>query len=220
MFGVVAADPPWKFDDQLPGDTRGADNHYDTMTIPEICALPVRDVIDRDCALLLWVPSAIIRDGIAVAHAWGFTEKQTWIWVKTKKGVPVTAAGDLDLEKLIPKLKDGTITEDQLAFLMGRYGRNCHEIALLCTRGRVIPHVHDKTIRTVFFAPVTRHSEKPECFQDALEKMFPDLRKLELFARRKRPQWACVGNEAPATLGEDIRESLKNLVEILAARAA
>lgn len=210
VFGVVSADCPWTFKDQLPGPGRGAAKHYDTMTVPELCALPVRDVVDRDAALLLWVPSAVIRDGLAVAHAWGFVEKQTWIWVKTKTG------GVEDVEGEIPD-----IGVDDLSFGMGRYGRNCHEVALFCTRGKVQPLVQVRNIRTVFFSPRLKHSEKPECVQDALDAMFPQLRRLEMFARRKRsPGWLCVGDEAPATLGQDIRITLDDLKARIEARRA
>lgn len=72
----------------------------------------------------------------------------------------------------------------------------------------------------VFFAPAGRHSEKPECFQDALDEMFPEGNRLEMFARRERAgepftrDWLCVGNECPSTEGEDIRDSLKRLMEM------
>ena len=204
MFNLVVADPPWTFDDQLPGPGRRAAKHYDTMTVAEIAALPVRDVIAKDAALLLWVPSAVIRDGLAVAHAWGFVEKQTWTWVKLRKGKTENTTGEIP-----------DVTVDDLAFGMGRYARNCHEIALLCVRGRMPPTVRD--VRTVFFSPSLRHSEKPECVQDALDRMYPDARRLEMFARRRREGWLCVGNEAPGTLGQDIRHTMKRLVALVQA---
>lgn len=199
MFDVIVADPPWTFKDQLPGPGRGAAKHYDTMTVAEIAALPVRDVIGSNAVLLLWVPSAVIRDGLAVAHAWGFTEKQTWVWVKQKQGGKENASGEIP---------DHTV--DDLAFGMGRYARNCHEIALLCVRGSMTPAVHN--IRTVFFSPSLPHSQKPEIVQDALDAMYPEHRRLELFARRRRDGWFCVGDQAPATKGQDIRDTFEWLI--------
>ena len=60
--------------------------------------------------------------------------------------------------------------------------------------------------------PGLPHSQKPEDLQDSLELMFPERNKLEIFARRHRPGWNCIGNEAPMTLGEDIRDSIDELL--------
>lgn len=196
-FRVITADPPWRFGDKITMSKvrRGADAQYQTMDNWEIAALDVGAVADDDAVLGLWYPPGMPLQAVVVARAWGFEPKQTWTWVKTGK-----TAEDLDPDPIPEDLP--------LGFGMGRLGRNCAEPILLCTRGKVYPYLEDRSQRTVILGPVTEHSVKPEKFQDSLDLMFPSCLKLELFARRRRPGWLCVGNQAPATEGQDIRETL------------
>lgn len=99
-----------------------------------------------------------------------------------------------------------------LSFGLGRIYRQSHEICLIGTsNNKIYQKLANKSQRSVSFAPNLGHSIKPECLQDSLDIMFPGMRKIELFARRQRPGWNCIGNEAPATHGEDIRVSLAKL---------
>ena len=196
---VIVSDPPWAFDDKLPsgeGKTRrGAAQQYPVLDLGEILRLRVEDVAADDAILALWCPAAMLHAGLMTMQAWGFDYKQTWIWVKRKKGHQ-------------PCHVDG------LAFGMGRYARSCKEMVLVGTRGSVIRHLKTRSERDVIIAPATPHSEKPEELQDQLDRMFPDGGRVELFARRDRdgtPPWLCVGNECPTTMGEDIRDSLARL---------
>lgn len=77
-------------------------------------------------------------------------------------------------------------------FGMGRIVRASHEVCIVATRGKPVPKVLH--VRSVFEAPVGRHSEKPEMFYDIVEELF-DGPYLELFARRCRPGWTCLGDE-------------------------
>jgi len=199
MFGIIAADPPWTFGDGLSMSRvkRGASANYRTMDAWEIAALEVRAVAAEDAVLALWYPPSMPLEAVVVARAWGFEPKQTWTWVKTGQ-----TARTLDPDPVPEDLP--------LAFGMGRLARNCAEPLLVCTRGKPYRHLRDRAVRSVFLAPAGAHSVKPEIVQDALDRMFPDSRKLEMFARRRRTagKWLCVGNEAPATEGQDIRETL------------
>jgi N6-adenosine-specific RNA methylase IME4 len=84
---------------------------------------------------------------------------------------------------------------------MGRTVRNAHEVCLVCTRGK--PIVYDHSVSSVIFAPRLAHSEKPEELQDKAEKLAGSVPKIELFARRYRPGWACVGDELQAAEAEE-----------------
>ena len=86
-YRVIYADPPWQFANRTgkvaPENKRL--QRYSTMTVEEIMALPVRDVTD-DCAhLYLWVPNALLPEGLEVMKAWGFTYKTNLIWEKVRK---------------------------------------------------------------------------------------------------------------------------------------
>lgn len=192
-FGVIVADPPWSFNDKLkyPKDSvrRSSDDIYPTLNLNSIKALPVNELAQDNAILALWVPSAMLHAGMDVMESWGFNYKQLWIWGKTSK-------------------KDPT----RLAFGMGRLARNCHEPCLVGVKGKYTKFLQNHSQRNLFMHHSLPHSKKPESIQDSLEKMFPQWRKLELFARRHRQGWDCLGNESPMTYGEDIRKSIDNLV--------
>lgn len=191
-FGVIVADPPWAFNDKLKFNgtvKRGAEAHYPTLNLRAIKRLPIDEIAAENAVCALWVPSAMLKDGIDVLEAWGFTYKQLWVWGKTSKNDPT-----------------------KLAFGMGRLGRNCHEPCLVGTKGKYTKHLMNKSQRNLMMHPNLGHSRKPEQIQDSLDLMFPQWDKIEIFARRQRPNWTCIGNESPATAGEDVRQSLSNML--------
>jgi N6-adenosine-specific RNA methylase IME4 len=86
-FRTVLADPPWRFDNRtgkMAPEHRRL-NRYETMTLEEICSLPVADVCDETSHLYLWVPNAILPEGLSVLRAWGFTYKTNLVWHKIRK---------------------------------------------------------------------------------------------------------------------------------------
>lgn len=231
QFQVIVADPPWSFKDSLKMSdvARGARANYNTMTMQEIQGLPVNEACHPDGAVLcLWVPSSLLQEGLDTLKAWGFKHKQTYIWVKTKKEplqrveslykTAINLANNIKIKPVVT-VKDylkllhstvGTINiSSVLAFGMGRLFRQTHEICLIGTSGHIHSELANKSRRSVCFAENLRHSAKPEALQDSLEIMFPKARKLELFARRLRSGWTCLGNEV--CNGEDIRVSLSKL---------
>ena len=88
-FGTILADPPWQFQNRTgkvaPEHKRL--NRYGTMTLDEICALPVADIAAEPAHLYLWVPNALLPDGLSVMEAWGFTYKTYLVWVKPQMGM-------------------------------------------------------------------------------------------------------------------------------------
>lgn len=234
-FQVIVADPPWAFFDKLTMSdvARGAAANYNVMTIKDIKNLPIKDFVDPNGSILaLWVPSSLLQEGLDTMKAWGYTHKQTYVWVKTKKD-PFKKIRSLflDLWKIHDPFKDKitprqfiknmkaaiqAITgsaqlKDTLAFGMGRLFRQTHEFCLIGISNRKIyKHLNNKSQRSVSFAENLKHSAKPEDLQDSLDIMFPTGKKLELFARRLRPDWTCLGNEV--CNGEDITVSLAKLV--------
>lgn len=84
-FGCVYADPPWQYGNQ---STRAStDNHYDTMTIADLKALPVASVVADDAHLHLWTTNAFLRDSFDVIEAWGFEYRSVFVWVKPQMGI-------------------------------------------------------------------------------------------------------------------------------------
>ena len=222
-FEVIVADPPWSFGDKLKMSKvkRGAEANYDLLTQEDIKNLPVKDIAAESAVLALWVPSSLLQEGLDVMEEWGFSQKQTHIWVKTKKEPLKAICKDLirelkdsDMKSLTSSFKDvfGQFNlNGVLAFGMGRLFRQTHEVVLIGVRGKVYDKLADKSQRSVHLFPATKHSKKPEILQDMLERMFPNTKRLEMFARRSRTGWTCLGNECPDTLGEDIRDAIDRL---------
>jgi N6-adenosine-specific RNA methylase IME4 len=171
-YPLVLADPPWRFQFSA-SSSRAVENHYETMSLEEICALPVAEIMTSIGVLFLVVPSAILEQAFEVIRRWGLTYKTDCVWDKT----------------------DGPG--------QGHYFRQQHETVLLAVRGDMpTPHENARP-PSVFRAPRGEHSEKPDKLYEMIERMYPDLPKLELFARKRRPGWEVWGNEAPAAEPED-----------------
>ncbi len=167
-FACVVADPPWSFGDKLPGPKRGAAKHYSVLgqSAIENFALPP---IAVDAWLFLWRVASQVEEAYRVVRAWGFEPKTEIVWVKQT-------------------------TRGGRHFGMGHSVRAEHETAIIARRGR--PAVLSHKIRSTFSAPLPdrRHSAKPEAFYDLVETLVAGPR-LELFARRQRPGWTCLGDQ-------------------------
>lgn len=215
-FRCIVADPPWNFSDHLTmSETkRGSASNYDTLTVEDLKNLPVKDICEEDSILILWVPSSLLADGLDVMSAWGFRQTQTHVWIKTKN-VPLRELAKQVIKAatndFLSNIIEGFCLDNILAFGLGRLFRQTHELALVGVRGKIYKYVENKSQRSVHFGPVTKHSSKPESLQDKIDKIFSGNNKLEMFARRDRPGWICIGNESPSTFGQDIRDSLKRL---------
>ncbi|TPM37069.1 hypothetical protein FJ964_30305 [Mesorhizobium sp. B2-3-2] len=166
-FGVILADPPWRFEpySRQTGMDRAADNHYPTMDVDAIAALEVPAA--ADCALFLWATSPMIREALFVMAAWGFEYKSQLIWLKDRIGT-------------------------------GYWARNKHEILLIGTRGDIPAPSPGTQPESVIAAAVGAHSEKPIAFHEIIERIYPNLPRLEMFARATRPGWNGWGAEAEA----------------------
>jgi N6-adenosine-specific RNA methylase IME4 len=83
-YRVIYADPPWKYGNTMPDSTGVQDDHYELMTVEEICAMPVRDIAEDNAVLFLWATSPILEEAFDVVRAWGFEYKASFIWDKVK----------------------------------------------------------------------------------------------------------------------------------------
>ncbi len=163
-YGVIYVDPPWRHEPYSTGMDCAADNHYPTMTLAELKALPVPAA--KNCLLWLWFPRAQITNAVRLAETWGFA-------IKTVGGSD--------------KKKVGT----------GYWLRDNLEFYLLATKGRVPARALGKQVPALIRAPSGGHSEKPEIFRQRLAELYPNVPKLEMFARGDPiPGWDRVGNEA------------------------
>ena len=144
---------------------REIENHYGTMELEDIKALDVSSLAYSDSVLYLWATPPKLCEALEVMDAWGFEYKTNAVWVKL---------GNI-----------GT----------GYWWRGQHELLLVGTRGNFSPPVAEKRVSSVIEASRRRHSEKPAIVYELLEDFYPDMAKIELFARKQREGWAVMGNE-------------------------
>jgi len=168
-FGVIYADPPWRFEpySRVTGMDRAADNHYPTMDLDAIFEIPIGRIAADDCALFLWATAPMLPQALRVVEAWGFAYRTHLVWVKDRIGT-------------------------------GYWFRSCHELLLVATRGDVPGPAPGTQWESVVESPVKAHSEKPLWGYQLVEIYFPTLPRIELFARSGRAGWETWGKEAPA----------------------
>ena len=175
-YGLILADPPWAYRVwSKKGAGRSAESHYPTMTIEDICALPVSELAAKDCILFLWVTFPTIREASSVIDAWGFQYKTVaFAWVKQNR------------------------KSDSLFWGMGYWTRANVELCLLATRGH--PKRCSASVHQVITAPVEQHSKKPDEVRDRIVTLAGDIPRIELFARQVTPGWDVWGNEVPSSI--------------------
>lgn len=196
---LLAADPPWLFNDRLPGDGRGASKKYRCLSTSEIEAFPIPPMAP-DSVLLLWKVGALQEDAFRVARAWGYVPTAEGVWNKTRACPACRGSGQ--------RPEGGPCfrcwgSGDVPWMGMGRHVRYAHEAFIIAVRGR--PARLRADVLSTFSARVPLvggravHSAKPDLFYRIAEALYPGPR-VELFARRRRPGWECLGDELPEVL--------------------
>jgi N6-adenosine-specific RNA methylase IME4 len=172
-FKTVLADPPWRFTNRTgkaSPEHRRLD-HYSTLPLEEICALPVKEIVARDAHLYLWVPNALIPEGLKVMEAWGFRYVSNIVWAKRRKDGGPDGRG------------------------VGFYFRNVTELILFGVRGSMRTLPPGRSQVNMIEARKREHSRKPDEQYDIIEACSPGPY-LELFARYPQEGWAVWGDEA------------------------
>jgi len=183
-YGCLLADPAWPFrtytrDDAIP--QRAEQQHYPSMPLSEMAALPVGDRAAKDCALFMWAIGAMLPEAIELGRAWGFRYvTDAFYWLKQR----LHDADQMDMFT-------GDIPQPVMG--LGYWTRKQIEPCLLFTRGS--PPRLAKGISQIIIAPRGVHSRKPSEQYDRIEALCGGPR-LELFARNTRaPEWDSWGNE-------------------------
>jgi N6-adenosine-specific RNA methylase IME4 len=175
-FGTILADPPWQF---INRTGKVAPEHkrlrrYDTMTLEQIQSMPVPDVVSDRSHLYLWVPNALLMEGLKVMEAWGFTYKTNLVWYKVRKDGGPDGRG------------------------VGFYFRNVTELVLFGVRGSLRTLDPGRRQVNILSTRKREHSRKPDELYEVIEECSPGPY-LELFARHEQPNWTPWGNEIPDT---------------------
>lgn len=169
-YTVLYVDPPWRFlTYSKKGRKKSADNHYRTMTFPQIVNLPIKNICNDDSVLLLWTTDPFLEKSFEVVNAWGFQYKTMgFVWAKKNK------------------------VADSFFKGLGYWTRANPEYCLLATRGK--PKRKSGNVDTLVIDRLREHSRKPDQIYNRIEELV-DGPYLELFARTSRPGWDSWGNE-------------------------
>ncbi len=170
-YNIIYADPPWQYKVYSKrGKSRSAESHYKTMSIEDICKLPVEKIADKDSVLFMWITFPTLKEGLKVIEEWGFKYKTVaFVWIKQNRKTP------------------------SLFWSMGFWTRANAEICILATRGnpkRISARVHQ-----VIISPIEEHSKKPDETRKRIIELVGDIPRIELFARQKVEGWDTWGDE-------------------------
>jgi len=171
-FGTILADPPWRFSNRTG---KMAPEHrrlsrYSTMSMEEIMELPVAQVASPRSHLYLWVPNALLSEGLEVMRRWGFSYKTNIVWYKVRKDGGPDGRG------------------------VGFYFRNVTEMVLFGIRGHIRTRQPGRSQVNMVSTRKREHSRKPDELYPLIESCSSGPY-LELFARHARPGWTQWGNE-------------------------
>lgn len=167
-YKIIYADPPWRYErSKVQG---AAEKHYPTMSIEDLCALPVKEIADKDCILFLWATFPQLKEALQLIKAWDFTYKSVaFVWLKQNRKSPTWFYG------------------------LGFWTRGNAEICLLATKGH--PKRQSNKVHQFIISPVEQHSKKPDITREKILALMGDLPRIELFARQHTPGWDVWGNE-------------------------
>nr|WP_238994368.1 S-adenosylmethionine-binding domain-containing protein [Actinomyces sp. 565] len=172
-FKTVLADPPWRFQNRtgkVAPEHRRLDR-YSTLDLQAICDLPVAEHVAKDAHLYLWVPNALLPDGLRVMESWGFRYVSNIVWAKRRKDGGPDGRG------------------------VGFYFRNVTELILFGVRGRMRTLAPARRQVNMIETRKREHSRKPDEQYKLIEDCSPGPY-LELFARQAMPGWTAWGDES------------------------
>jgi len=172
-YGTILADPPWQFQNRTG---KMAPEHrrllrYPTLKLDEIKSIPVAARAQENAHLYLWVPNALLAEGLEVMSAWGFKYKSNLVWHKIRKDGGSDGRG------------------------VGFYFRNVTELILFGVKGRLRTGKRGRTQVNMIQTRKREHSRKPDELYEVVEECSPGPY-LELFARGTQPGWDAWGNQS------------------------
>ena len=167
-YGVILADPPWRYTGFILNPILEPEYHYETMTHSDLKAMKedILKVAAENSVIFMWATPAKLEEALELLKVWGFTYKTNLVWEKSRG-------------------------------MMGAWAYNKHEFILIGTRGSVAPKetLASSILKWKRTDHGNIHSGKPDKLYQQIEEWFPKLSKLELFARNVREGWSSFGNQ-------------------------
>lgn len=183
-YNLIYADPPWQYNDK--GCDGAAEKQYPTMPLKDICALPIKEQIEKDAILFLWATAPLLPEAFEVIKSWGFKYTTLgFVWLK-----------------IYP-------TKKEFVKGLGHYTRGNAELILIGIKGK--PKIINHSISQIYESPRREHSRKPDELKEIISALVPPYyKKLEMFARTKHEDWDVWGNETNKF--EEIKRTQQRLI--------
>ena len=167
-YQIIYADPPWRYDNRKARG--GTEKHYQTMSLEDICKLPVSEIAADNCVLFMWTTYPMLPEALKLIDEWGFKYKTIGFqWIKLNK----SGKGKF--------------------FGLGRWTRGNTEPCLIAIKGK--PKRINNSISQIIEYPIAEHSKKPGIVRKKIVSLVGDLPRIELFARQTPTGWDYWGNE-------------------------
>ncbi len=173
-YTLIYADPPWSYRDKAKSGDRGAGFKYPTMTVMDICRLPVWELAAESCLLAMWWVPTQPLEALKVVDAWGFK-------LMTMKGFTWN--------------KSYLRQTDKLALGMGHMTRANSEDCLFAVKGKLPDRLNAGIVQSFTAPRHTEHSRKPDHVREKLVQLLGDIPRIELFARQSSHGFDCWGNQ-------------------------
>lgn len=166
-YDVIYADPPWSYKDK--SCSGNAEDQYKTMSLDDICKLPVKDIAEKDCVLFLWTTYPMLKEALRVIESWGFKYKSIGFqWIKQNK------------------------SGKGYFFGLGRWTRGNTEPCLIAVKGK--PHRVNNSISQLIFSPLRKHSQKPDIVRDKIRELMGGETLLHrVICSADKPRMGCLG---------------------------
>ena len=171
-YQIIYADPPWKYDRDEGYFGQSVENHYGTMTKEQLCLLPIKTLVDKDCVLYMWTTAPKLNWVFDILKSWGFQYKTCLIWDKVKHNMGFYSS-----------------VRHEILIIGGR------------GQSAPTDKSYANKTDSVYVEERTTHSRKPKYYYEMIERMHPlKTNRLELFAREKTEGWDVWGNEVESDI--------------------
>lgn len=198
-YQLIYVDPPWQYGNKISNGA--AENHYETISLVELKRLPVWSLAAENSVLAMWYTGTHNREAEELAESWGFRVRtmKGFTWVKLNQNAAdrfnkALSAGELtDFNDLLEMLDRETRMNG------GNHTRSNSEDVLIATRGAGLTRA-SASVKQVVHTCLGEHSAKPWEVRNRLEKLYGDVKRIELFARESWPGWDRWGNQCESSV--------------------
>lgn len=207
-YNIIYADPPWKYENERDHNPALGGMKYDTMSIEELCALPVSQITDKDCLLFLWVTMPKLEECFPVIKAWGFKYTTcAFRWIKLNKNANPESFTNKDLYSGLGSWVNGN---EEICLLAKkgspkRFNKSVKQLTPYVSLLSPIDIEHKMKMSELqsnfedlqpedVYYPLRGHSSKPLIIREKIVKLAGDLPRIELFATQSSNDWDCWGS--------------------------